>query len=207
MAYIYAITNRINGKQYVGRTSFSLQKRFKEHKKKKGAKDRKHYPLYSAFDKYGLDNFYISLLEECPDEISSDREQFWIKKLDTYYNGYNATFGGDGTIRINRQEVIDTFLQCNSLVETGKICSCRPDTVRAILDSYDIEYIPYNAQKKVCGYSKDGTEYYFDSVSQAGQWLVEQKKYKREKDATTHISQVCRGKRKTCGKMKWKFVN
>ena len=119
MAFIYVITNKVNGKQYVGKTSFSLEKRFNEHKKKKGAKDRKHYPLYNAFDKYGLDNFHISLLEECSEEDSAIREQFWIKKLNTYYDGYNATFGGDGTIKIDRQKVIDTFIKCNNLAETG----------------------------------------------------------------------------------------
>lgn len=35
MAYIYVITNKINGKQYVGQTTYSIEQRFKEHKKTK----------------------------------------------------------------------------------------------------------------------------------------------------------------------------
>lgn len=31
MAYIYKITNNINGKIYIGKTEFSVEKRFKEH--------------------------------------------------------------------------------------------------------------------------------------------------------------------------------
>ena len=31
MAYIYQITNDINNKIYVGKTEFSIEKRFKEH--------------------------------------------------------------------------------------------------------------------------------------------------------------------------------
>lgn len=31
MAFIYVITNDVNGKQYVGKTNFSLERRFREH--------------------------------------------------------------------------------------------------------------------------------------------------------------------------------
>lgn len=31
MSFIYCITNDINGKQYVGKTDFTIEKRFKEH--------------------------------------------------------------------------------------------------------------------------------------------------------------------------------
>lgn len=31
MSYIYKITNKINKKLYIGKTEFSIEKRFKEH--------------------------------------------------------------------------------------------------------------------------------------------------------------------------------
>ena len=31
MAYIYKITNNVNGKIYIGKTEHSVEKRFKEH--------------------------------------------------------------------------------------------------------------------------------------------------------------------------------
>jgi len=47
-------------------------------------------------NKYGCDCFFVDILEEVPIEVLSEREQFWIKYYDSYHNGYNATFGGDG---------------------------------------------------------------------------------------------------------------
>ena len=65
MSYIYVITNNINGKQYVGKTNFSLQKRFQEHINDSKRSTKEHRPLYNAFNKYGIENFSIKVLEEC----------------------------------------------------------------------------------------------------------------------------------------------
>lgn len=98
MATIYVITNLINSKQYVGKTTYSIEKRWKEHCYDcKKTEINQHRPLYNAMQKYGIENFNISIIEEnIPEENIDNREKFWISKLDTYYNGYNATLGGDG---------------------------------------------------------------------------------------------------------------
>ena len=73
MALIYKITNTINNKVYIGQTSFSLDKRLKEH-----IQDAKKHllnrPLYSAFNKYGVENFQIELIEET--DQPNEREQY-----------------------------------------------------------------------------------------------------------------------------------
>ena len=98
MSFIYVITNKINNKQYVGKTTDTIEHRWKRHlidSKKRTCEKR---PLYNAINKYGFENFTINILEECSINDLSDKEQYWINKLDTYKNGYNATQGGDGKI-------------------------------------------------------------------------------------------------------------
>ena len=94
MAYIYQITNQINGKIYIGKTERTIQERWREHCKdylRERCYDR---PLYRAMRKYGLSNFTIELLEETNNP--EEREIFWIEQKGSFKHGYNATMGGDG---------------------------------------------------------------------------------------------------------------
>ena len=99
---IYLITNTVNDKKYVGQTITSLNKRWLAHIQE--SKTNSTRPLYRAINKYGIDNFKIKILEECDSNILSEREIYWIKQLDTYHKGYNATTGGDINKNI-RQEI------------------------------------------------------------------------------------------------------
>lgn len=48
-------------------------------------------------DKYGRDNFSFEIIESnLTNENVNDRERFWIKFYNSYYNGYNCSFGGEG---------------------------------------------------------------------------------------------------------------
>lgn len=93
---IYMIRNVINDKKYIGK-SFDINKRWSNHKYKlnKGAHVNNH--LQNAWNKYGKDNFEFSIIELCNEDDLNDREIYWIKVTDAYYNGYNQTEGGEGT--------------------------------------------------------------------------------------------------------------
>ena len=101
---IYKIINNINGKIYIGKTTGSISRRFKQHLA--GAKDNQprhaNLYLYNAIRKYGADKFSAEKLDEaCSLEELNNKEQYWIKALHTYIddpecNGYNMTIGGDG---------------------------------------------------------------------------------------------------------------
>ena len=90
---IYLLTDTTNGKQYVGKTMHKLHKRMGEHRR-----GTKHY-VDRAIQKHGWENFTIEILEECAtSEELSEREQYWIARLNTKApNGYNLTDGGEGS--------------------------------------------------------------------------------------------------------------
>jgi group I intron endonuclease len=90
---IYCITNVINSNQYIGQTRNELNRRWKEHLTEASKYNQR--PLYRAINKYGQSNFKIKILEECPVEKLNEREVYWIEKLNTFNEGYNATTGGN----------------------------------------------------------------------------------------------------------------
>lgn len=94
MAYIYQIINDINNKIYIGKTEFSIDKRFKEHCSDAFKERNEKRPLYSAMRKYGIEHFHIELIEET--DNPEEREKYWIEQKQSFKNGYNATLGGDG---------------------------------------------------------------------------------------------------------------
>jgi hypothetical protein len=92
--YIYCIENKLNGKKYVGKTDLSVEARLALHLREYKKHRVEQRPLYAAMRKYGPENFQVTTLEVVIDVNLDEREIYWIQKLDTYRNGYNATLGG-----------------------------------------------------------------------------------------------------------------
>lgn len=91
MIGIYKITNKINGKIYVGQSN-NIKRRFWEHQNR-GTASR--IPVDAAIEKYGSENFQYDIIEECPVEKLNERETYWIKHFNSIENGYNLSEGGD----------------------------------------------------------------------------------------------------------------
>lgn len=94
---IYIITNLINGKQYVGQTICGYKERFRQHCLYANGYDNGEYnqDIDIAIKKYGVSNFKIELIEQVPFEDKDSKEKYYIKKYNTYKEGYNRTIGGD----------------------------------------------------------------------------------------------------------------
>lgn len=94
---IYKITNKINGKVYIGQTIQSLKSRKRDHRNKVDRLSNLY--LYRAFKKYGFAAFEWQEIDQAISKTELDeKEKFYIERfqaVDREY-GYNMTCGGEG---------------------------------------------------------------------------------------------------------------
>ena len=211
MAYIYKITNDINQKVYIGKTEFSIEKRFKEHCQDAFRNRNEQRPLYSAMRKYGVEHFQIELIEET--KIPEEREQYWIKFYNSYHNGYNATLGGDGKKYINYDTILALYDEgVLTQKEIADECNCSIDSVRHIVyqNRNNVNWALPKVRDtlrqqpkavKCIEYNK-----IFHSIVAAARWVEQEGLTNSFQSARNHIGEVCNGKRKTCCKLHWQFI-
>jgi len=98
---IYKITNRINNKCLIGKTTQQPELRWYQHLIL--LRKNKHYNKYfqAAWNKDGEENFTFEVIEKFDPEMNFDLnnlERYWIKHFDSMNSskGYNLTEGGEG---------------------------------------------------------------------------------------------------------------
>ena len=92
--FIYKITNKVNGKSYVGQTVNEVKERWKAHCRPSSCKDGSQISF--AIQKYGKDNFTFEVIDTAlaMDELNT-KEITWIQSLNTLSPyGYNLSSGG-----------------------------------------------------------------------------------------------------------------
>jgi len=95
---VYKITNIVNNKCYIGKTTRD-DKRLKEHLSR--LKNNKHYNEYlqRSFNQHHEENFIFEIIDTAiMEEELNDKEIYWIDKYNSAnpLYGYNLTYGGDG---------------------------------------------------------------------------------------------------------------
>lgn len=205
MAYIYKIENKINGKVYIGKTLLTPEERWKVHLRDCKKIDISNRPLYKAFQKYGVDNFSLSTIEECSEEIVNEREIFWIEVYGSFKYGYNATLGGDGKHYCDYDLIYTLFEEGKNISEISHITHYDIETCRKALNNRGITRDARERRgrekimRPVLQLDKNTEEVIsiYPSIQEAYNALGKQH--------SGHIAEVCNGKRKTAYGFKWRY--
>ena len=98
IVYVYLVTNLVNKKQYVGKTTETVTKRWSKHIS--DARLGKGSYLHKAIRKYSPESFIVSPIAHFSDNGTlCIVEQLFISELGTFApNGYNLTRGGEGML-------------------------------------------------------------------------------------------------------------
>lgn len=193
MAYIYCIKNNVNDKVYIGKTIRTVDIRFKEHIKDANNK-RCNSKLHRAMNKYGIEHFYYEVLEQCLEEESSDREQYYIKKYDSVENGYNISYGGEGESQVDFSQIEELFLQGYTFKEIANITGHTEKTVSQRLRSAGYES-PIGSIGKPSGYTGKGKKVIFEgkefnSLTTLAKFLQQNVNVFKEKEINTIVKGI-----------------
>lgn len=207
MAFIYKITNQINGKIYIGKTHLTIEDRWKEHVRDSKRERNKDKPLYRAFNKYGIENFIIEQVEETEPQLANEREIYWIEQYNTFLGeGYNATRGGEGSLLFDYDEVVKLYREKKMIKAVSEELGISRDTVSKILVEFNQEALFKQPGKQVLLYNEEKIVF-FRTLSDAARYIMKERDIKGNNfhGLTSHIADVCKGKRKSVYGYKCKF--
>lgn len=95
MGTIYKIENLVNGKVYVGQTINKPIYRLHRHRAELLNNSHANEYLQRAFNKYGLESFKTSIIEQVHLDLLDEREIYWIKYYGLKDGVYNLEGGGN----------------------------------------------------------------------------------------------------------------
>lgn len=151
MGFIYKATCLTSQKSYIGKTAITIQDRWKSHCEAAFLPSHGDYnfPFHRAIRKYGKTDFYLEQLEECENEKLNEREIYWISYYNTFYNGYNATLGGDGNCKYDYDSIVNYYLANNfSIKDTCAYFKIYDQVVYSALKSKNIDYKRLSSQNQ-----------------------------------------------------------
>jgi group I intron endonuclease len=140
--FVYIVTNKINGKKYVGQTSQSMNNRWKRHLSVRSG----CLALHSAIVKYGPENFESKILVIVGTKWEMDLyERALIVLLDTKSpQGYNLTDGGDGVLGLKHSEQAISKISSAYEKQRGSLLKIN------IGNTYGVGHKVSDAHKQIC---------------------------------------------------------
>ena len=206
---IYAFKNKTNGKIYVGQTINTFKYRTMQH-----LRSNQTY-FDKALNKYGVEGFEYKIIDTAQNPVElNEKEIYWIEKLNSLKpNGYNICTGGKtssgyrhtyeskvkmsvtkkklGSMRGNKNHYYGKK-HTEEIKQKMKKAWENEERI-AKLKKHNENLDRTYQQKKVVNVD---TGEIFNSIKEAAE------KYSLKE---THISRVCRGKRKTTGGFRWEY--
>ena len=175
MGHIYKIENKLNGKIYIGQTVKTVEKRFIQHKNNSNKPYFSQILLYKAFNKYGIENFECTEIEEVPNEMLDEREKYWIEYYNSYFDGQNSTLGGRAVQLYDWDidDIIQRYLELKSARAVERELGCSHGVIDNILNANGVKRFTAAQQisQKTVLKNKD-EEYIFETTTDAAQWLI-----------------------------------
>lgn len=212
MAIIYKITNKINGKIYIGETTSSLEQRWKDHCRDGKNSDHNKSVLHDAIHKYGADNFSIEQIDEVPDEQRFEKETEYIIKYQSLVSqyGYNIVLYGSGYGIYNANDFIELWEQGYTQQEIIDIIGCSQGTVKKFLSSYGVTSFDFSSRGSIKSARKRRLNKPIEQYNLDGQFIQE---WESASDCARNnidftqsgISQACRGKINSYKGYLWKM--
>jgi predicted GIY-YIG superfamily endonuclease len=119
---IYKITNKTNGKVYIGKTKRSLEARWKQHCR--DAFDGRFWTkgkLQYAIQEFGADAFTVEQIDvAASNDETNEKEMYWIKHYNSIETGYNTSPGGRNGGHYQKVINVETGEVFNSMVEAAE---------------------------------------------------------------------------------------
>lgn len=207
MGFIYKITNTINDKVYIGKTTRTIEERWKEHLNSIKDKD---FKIYRAFRKYGVKNFSIESIEECSNDIINEREIYWIDFYNSYEEGYNSTRGGEGSRFLTQKEIstiVNLYQNGYCIRDIQKLTNSAIETISFYIKQ-ELKLSEEDIKKRGYAIRTAKQKHIVEQYDLQGNFIASYTSYKDAQLVTgiwyNHISEVCRGKRLTAGGYTWK---
>ena len=95
---IYYAFNKTSGKYYIGQTTKGLNKRMKGHYQQSRISKNNHH-FMRALRFYKKDEWEWGVLETVDKNKLNEKEVFYIRKYDSFENGYNGNYGGVTSVK------------------------------------------------------------------------------------------------------------
>lgn len=117
---IYKVTNKVNGKVYIGKTKRSLGKRWAQHCQDANSRIA-CFKLQRAIKKHGAENFTIEQIDCAATKDEADaKEVYWIRFYNATETGYNTSPGGKAGGNRKKVKAVEDDLIFDTMVEAAK---------------------------------------------------------------------------------------